>query len=94
MSELSKRYTKLLKLSQECFGINRDDIYNNENIKFSIVLIIEKYYPFYYKRFWREFFIKKEETYIYYNKAMEKLILDKEFREKYFMLREQIERYL
>lgn len=94
MSELSKNYSKLLDLTGECFGINRDDIYKNEDIKFTIILILGKHYPLYNRILLKEFLIKNEETYFFYNKAMEKLILDREFREKYFMIREQIEKYL
>jgi hypothetical protein len=94
MSELSKNYSKLLELTRECFGINKDDVYKSEDIKYTIILILEKYYPIYGGSFWEEFLIKKEETSFYYNKARERLILDREFRERYFMLKEQVERYL
>jgi len=94
MSELNRNYLRLLDMTCSCFGINKDDVYKNEDIKYTIILILEKYYYFRDMRFWEEFLIKKEETSTYYNKARERLILDREFREKYFMLREQVERYL
>lgn len=94
MSELGQNYLKLLELTRECFGINKDDVYKSDDIKYTIILILEKYYPICGEKFWEEFLIKKEETSFYYNKARERLILDREFREKYFILREQVERYL
>lgn len=94
MSEFNGNYSRLLELTCSYFGINKDDIYKNEDIKYTIILILEKYYPLPDIRFWEKFFIKKEETSFYYNKARERLILDRDFRKKYFMLREQVEKYL
>lgn len=97
MKELKKEYRNIVELIKELYGIGKHNKYThnvNEDIKCMIILILNKKFVLYHNEFRKEFLIKKEEENYYYNKAKERLILDRDFRERYFIIREKVEKYL